>query len=79
MEVSRFRVLFLTLLAATVLPGCSMLGGRANDKPEPVAATSAAPPTWHPRLLNLAASQPVGILSVIKATVNSAWLRPIWP
>ncbi len=27
MEVSRFRILFLSLLAVTVLPGCSMLGG----------------------------------------------------
>ena len=30
MEVSRFRVLFLILLAASVLPGCSMLG-RGGD------------------------------------------------
>jgi outer membrane beta-barrel protein len=49
MEVSRFRILFLTLLAATVLPGCSMLGGRSGDRPEPVApATSAAPVTGEP-------------------------------
>ena len=49
MEVSRFRILFLTLLAATVLPGCSMLGGRSNDKPEPVAPVGeAAPVTGEP-------------------------------
>ena len=49
MEVSRFRILFLTLLAVTVLPGCSMLGGRNKDKPEPVApVASAAPVTGEP-------------------------------
>ena len=44
MEVSRFRILFLTLLAVTVLPGCSLLGGRKNDQPEPVAPVSSAVP-----------------------------------
>ena len=32
MEVSRFRILFLSLLAVTVLPGCSLLGGRDDDR-----------------------------------------------
>lgn len=49
MEVSRFRVLFLSLLAVTVLPGCSMLGGRGDDRPEPVApAANAEPLTGEP-------------------------------
>jgi outer membrane beta-barrel protein len=49
MEVSRFRVLFLSLLAVTVLPGCSMLGGRDNDRPEPLApAANAEPLTGEP-------------------------------
>jgi len=49
MEVSRFRVLFLSLLAVTVLPGCSMLGGRDDDRPEPLApAASAEPLTGEP-------------------------------
>ena len=34
MEVHRFRVLFLSLLAVTVLPGCSMLGGRDDETVE---------------------------------------------
>lgn len=38
MEVSRFRVLFLILLAATALPGCSMLGRSGEPRPEPVAS-----------------------------------------
>lgn len=43
MEVSRFRILFLSLLAVTVLPGCSLLGGRADPQsPEPVAAAAPA-------------------------------------
>ena len=44
MEVSRFRVLFLILACASVLPGCSMLGigGRGDSRPEPVAAAPAA-------------------------------------
>lgn len=46
MEVSRFRVLFLSLLAVTVLPGCSMLGGRGDAAPESVAA--AVPVTGEP-------------------------------
>lgn len=49
MEVSRFRVLFLSLLAVTVLPGCSMLGGRDDDRPEPLApAANAEPLTGEP-------------------------------
>jgi outer membrane beta-barrel protein len=49
MEVSRFRILFLSLLAVTVLPGCSMLGGRSDDKPEALApAASAQPLTGEP-------------------------------
>lgn len=36
MEVCRFRILFLSLLAVTALPGCSMLGGRDNDRPQSV-------------------------------------------
>ncbi|HWK51497.1 MAG TPA: outer membrane beta-barrel domain-containing protein [Steroidobacter sp.] len=49
MEVSRFRVLFLSLLAVTVLPGCSMLGGRDNDRPTPLApAADAEPLTGEP-------------------------------
>ena len=36
MEVSRFRLLFLTCLCATALPGCSWLGlGRDSDE-EPI-------------------------------------------
>lgn len=46
MEVSRFRILFLSLLAVTVLPGCSLLGGRGDDQPQPVA--SAEPVTGEP-------------------------------
>ena len=49
MEVSRFRVLFLILLAASVLPGCSMLGRGGDDKPQPVApAASDQPLTGEP-------------------------------
>ena len=49
MEVHRFRVLFLSLLACTVLPGCSLLGGRDADRPEPLApATSAESITGEP-------------------------------
>ncbi|MBM0107408.1 outer membrane beta-barrel domain-containing protein [Steroidobacter sp. S1-65] len=49
MEVSRFRVLFLSLLAVTVLPGCSMMGGRDDDRPEAVApAANAQPVTGEP-------------------------------
>jgi outer membrane beta-barrel protein len=44
MEVSRFRVLFLSLLAVTVLPGCSLLGGRDEQRPEPVAPAAGAEP-----------------------------------
>ncbi|MBL8266152.1 outer membrane beta-barrel domain-containing protein [Steroidobacter sp.] len=39
MEVSRFRILFLSLLAVTVLPGCSLLGGRGVDQPQPAASS----------------------------------------
>lgn len=47
MEVSRFRVLFLSLLAVTVLPGCSLMpGGRDDDRPDAVAA--AEPVTGEP-------------------------------
>jgi outer membrane beta-barrel protein len=49
MEVSRFRILFLSLLAVTVLPGCSLLGGRDSDRPEPLApAADAEPLTGEP-------------------------------
>lgn len=44
MEVSRFRILFLSLLAVTVLPGCSLLPGRGNDRPEPLASAADAEP-----------------------------------
>ncbi len=42
MEVSRFRLLFLTLLAVAVLPGCSMFQRHRAAAPETVAA--AQPP-----------------------------------
>ena len=42
MEVSRFRLLFLTLLAATVLPGCSMFN--RNRDAAPATTASAQPP-----------------------------------
>nr|WP_298719922.1 outer membrane beta-barrel domain-containing protein [uncultured Steroidobacter sp.] len=49
MEVSRFRVLFLSLLAVTALPGCSMLGSRDDDRPAPLApAADAEPLTGEP-------------------------------
>ncbi len=49
MEVSRFRILFLSLLAVTVLPGCSMLGGRGDASPDAIApAASAQPLTGEP-------------------------------
>jgi outer membrane beta-barrel protein len=53
MEVSRFRILFLSLLAVTVLPGCSLLGGRDNDRPQAVdqslaPAASSVPLTGEP-------------------------------
>jgi outer membrane beta-barrel protein len=49
MEVSRFRILFLSLLAVTVLPGCSLLGGRDDDRLEPSApAANAEPLTGEP-------------------------------
>lgn len=43
MEVSRFRLLFLTLLAASVLPGCAMFSHDRDTAPE--TAASAQPPT----------------------------------
>ena len=42
MEVSRFRLLFLTLLAASVLPGCAMFSRNRDAAPETAAA--AQPP-----------------------------------
>lgn len=53
MEVSRFRILFLSLLAVTVLPGCATFGGRDNDRPKPVdqsiaPAANAEPLTGEP-------------------------------
>jgi len=42
MEVSRFRLLFLTLLAASVLPGCAMFSRNRDAAPE--TAASAQPP-----------------------------------
>jgi outer membrane beta-barrel protein len=50
MEVSRFRILFLSLLAVTVLPGCSLLGGKGDDRPPAVeqSAASSSPVTGEP-------------------------------
>lgn len=45
MEVSRFRILFLSLLAVTVLPGCSLLGGKGDEAPP---AANAEPLTGEP-------------------------------
>jgi len=42
MEVSRFRLLFLMLLAASVLPGCAMFSRNRDAAPE--TAASAQPP-----------------------------------
>jgi outer membrane beta-barrel protein len=43
MEVSRLRVLFLTVVAATALPGCALFGGGDDeDATVPVSSDSAA-------------------------------------
>jgi outer membrane beta-barrel protein len=47
MEVSRFRLLFLILLAASVLPGCAMMR-RGGDAPPESAAVRNTPVTGEP-------------------------------
>jgi len=41
MEVSRLRLLFLTVIVAAVLPGCSWFKRDGDVAPEPVASTTA--------------------------------------